>query len=367
MKILLVSTLKRRVGPDIFASRSRIIYQLGKRLAEKGHTVSLLGTGDSEIPGVTIIPVIEKGWVDLPPVENTAIRDAADLIRQTKMMVSRQKDFAVIHNHTTPDFFPHILENELTIPLVSTLHALFDASYMDQTLSQFSKSYFVALSQSYADLYEKTKFFDTVYNGVATELFTYSEQKEDYLLWLGRLPRGKNADGTFIDPKGIRHAIQLAQATGQKVLLYGVVEDRAFYEQDVAPYLNERIQWVGDVSSEQSLPIEKVVSLMQGAKAFLMTVNQQEPFGLVMAEAGACGTPVIGWKRGSIPEVVVEGKTGFIVDPEDGIAGLQRAVEKIDTIKPTDCREHIEKHFSLDVMVDNYVKLYEKLIAHHAG
>jgi glycosyltransferase involved in cell wall biosynthesis len=86
-----------------------------------------------------------------------------------------------------------------------------------------------------------------------------------------------------------------------------------------------------------------------------------------MAEAGACGTPVIGWKRGSIPEVVVEGKTGFIVDPEDGIAGLQRAVEKIDTIKPTDCREHIEKHFSLDVMVDNYVKLYEKLIAHHAG
>src|SRR5690606_4304457 len=97
--------------------RSRIIYQLAKGLVEKGHTVSLLGTGDSEVPGVQIIPVIEKGWVDLPPVENSVIRDNANLITQAKMMISLQKDYDIIHNHTYPDIFPHVLEDQLTIPL----------------------------------------------------------------------------------------------------------------------------------------------------------------------------------------------------------------------------------------------------------
>lgn len=361
MKILLVSTLKRRVGKDTFASRSRVIYQLGKRLAEKGHDVSLLGTGDSEIPGVAILPVVEKGWVDLPPVENSTIRDTADLIRQAKMMVKLQKDFDVIHNHTTPDFFPHILENELTIPLVSTMHALFDKTYMDQTLSQFTQSYFVALSEAYARLYTKTKFFDVVYNGVDTDLYAFSQKKEDYLLWIGRLPRAKNADGTFMDPKGIRHAIKLAQETNSKLIVYGVVEDKAFYDRDVAPHLNDNIQWVGEVSPEQSLPIEKIVSLMQGAKAFLMTVNQEEPFGLVMAEAGSAGTPVIGWRRGAIPEVVQDGKTGFVVNPNQGIDGLKAALAKIDQIQPKDCRKRIEEKFSLDAMVSHYEQVYKKL------
>lgn len=365
MRILLVSTLKRRIGPDTFASRSRILYQLGKRLAEKGHQVSLLGTGDSIIPGVTVIPVIEKGWVDLPPVENSFIRENAHLIQQAKLMVSLQKEFDVIHNHTYPEFFPHILENDLEIPLVSTLHALFDDIYMDQTLALFSKSYFVALSQAYTRLYTKTKFSDVVYNGVDTELFAYREKKGDYLLWLGRLPRAKHADGTFMDPKGVRHAIQLAQETGEKLILYGVVEDKEFYERDVAPHLTDKIQWVGDVSSEQSLPIEQVVSLMQGAKAFLMTINQKEPFGLVMAEAGSSGTPVIGWKRGSVSEVIEDGRTGFIVPPEKGIAGLKEALTKINTIKPEDCRKRIVKTFSLEAMVNNYEKLYEALRRQH--
>lgn len=380
MKILLVSTLKRRIGEDVFASRSRVIYQLGKRLVEKGHEVSLLGTGDSHIPGVTVIPVIEKGWVDEKPVENAFNRDTASLIRQAQMMIDLQDEFDVIHNHTYPDFFPHILENELKIPLVTTLHALYD-TYMDELLSTFHQSHFVALSKAYQRLYIKANIEFVVYNGVDTSLYSFSEKKGDYLLWLGRLPKAKNSDGTFMDPKGVRWAIQLAKEANVPLRLYGVVEDREFYDRDVAPHLSDAIQWVGDVGPEQSLPVEKVVTLMQDAKAFLMTINQQEPFGLVMAEAMSCGTPVVGWKRGSVEEVVVEGKTGFVISPDGtqgtkgteeakgelnvsqaGIEGLVEAVKRIGGISPQACREHVEKNFSIEAMVGNYEKLYQALI-----
>jgi glycosyltransferase involved in cell wall biosynthesis len=362
MKILLVSTLKRAVREDVFASRSRIIFELAAGLAKRGHTVTLLGTGNSEIPGVKVIPVVDKNWDDLPPVENPYLRNMSLLIKQARMMIQLQDEFDIIHNHTYPDFFPHTVEHELHTPLVSTLHALYDKSYMDDTLSLFSKSYFVALSKAYASLYTKTKFFSAVYNGIDTNLYAYSEKKEDYLFWLGRLPLGKNADGTFMDPKGVRWAIQLARKSGQRLYLGGVVEDKKFFEQDVQPYLSNTIRWVGDVSPQQSIPIEQVVSLMQGAKAFLMTVNQFEPFGLVMAEAMSCGTPVIAFDRGSTHEVVADGKTGFVVPYEKGIDGLQDALGKVEQISPRACRDHVDQNFSLERMVQNYEKTYEALI-----
>lgn len=361
MKILIVSTLKRRIGADLFASRSRIIYELSSGLVKKGHKVALLGTADSVASGVEIIPVLQKGWVDLPPVENEFLRETASLIMQAKKIVEIQGDFDVIHNHTYPDFFPSIFEDKLQIPMVTTLHALYD-DYMDDLLSQFTKTYFVSLSNGYKELYKKTKIYDVVYNGVDTNLYTFKKEKQDYLLWLGRLPKGKNTDGTFIDPKGVRWAIQLAKETGSKLLISGVCEDRKFFETDVKPYLNDKIQWVGDVSSEQSLPVEKVVELMQNAKVFLMTINQQEPFGLVMIEAMSCGTPVIGFNRGSVGEVVVDGKTGIAVPPEKGIGGLKDALNKIDTINPVDCRRRVEENFSLDRMIERYEEVYSHIL-----
>jgi glycosyltransferase involved in cell wall biosynthesis len=361
MKILIASTLKRRVGPDQFASRSRIIYQLAEGLAKKGHHVSLLGTADSFIPGVEIIPVIKKGWVDLPPVENEFLRQIATLIQLSQKIVEIQGSFDVIHNHVYPDFFSSIIEKELKIPMVTTLHALYDY-YMDDLLSTFHKTYFVSLSDGYRKLYKKAKIYKTVYNGVNTDLYSFDDKKEDYLFWLARLPKAKNKDGTFMDPKGVRFAIQLARETGQKLIMAGPVEDVKFYEQDVKPYLSDKIKFVGQVSSEQSLSAEEIVKLFQKAKAFLMTINQQEPFGLVMAEAMSCGTPVIGFNRGSIPEVVVDGKTGFISPYEKGVQGLKEALAKIDQIKPQDCRDHVVKNFSIEKMVGNYEKLYKEVI-----
>src|SRR5581483_53012 len=360
MRILIVSTLKRKVGAYEFASRSRIIYQLGRGLVKKGHEVSLLGTEDSLIPGVSTISVIEKSWVDSEPVENEFLKQTSSLARLAHKLIDIQNKFDIIHSHTYPDFFPSILENDLKIPMVTTLHATYD-DYMDETLALFPKTHFVALSKGYQRLYKKANIEFVIYNSVDTDLYEFSKEKEDYLFWLGRLPKGKDSKGNFIDPKGVRNAIRLAQLSGLKLKLYGACEDREFFERDVKPHLNDKIQWIGDVSSEQSLPVKKIIELMQQAKAIIMSINQEEPFGLVMAEAGSCGTPVIAFNRGSVTEIIVDGKTGFVVDPKEGVKGLNAAVKKISQIDPEYCRVHIEKNFGLQKMVDNYEKIYFQL------
>jgi len=321
-----------------------------------------MGTGDSSIPGVRVIPILKTGWIDQPPVENAFLRDTASLLRLSTNMLSLQDEFEIIHNHTYPDFFPSIVEQTLKIPLVTTLHALYD-SYMDETLALYPKTHFVALSRAYRQLYQKARIQHVVYNGVDTTLYAYAEKKEDYLFWLGRLPKGKDPKGTYIDPKGVRTAIAVAEKTNHKLYLAGIVEDKAFFEKDVKPHLSESIQWVGDVSSEQSVPISKVVDLMQHAKAFLMTINQEEPFGLVMAEAGSCGTPVIAYHHGSVAEIVKDGLTGYVVDPEKGVEGLASAVEKSNQISPQACHDHVQAHFTIDHMVDNYEKLYKEILS----
>lgn len=361
MKILIVSTLKRSVTPENFASRSRIIFQLAQGLAKKGHSVSLLGTGDSIIPGVTIIPVIEKGWVDLAPVENQFLRETATLMQQARMITQLQDQFDVIHNHTYPDFFPLLIENELHKPLVTTYHAVYDY-YVDELAAQFPKTFGVALSKKYQSLFQKGKLDYVVYNGVDTDFYSYKAEKSDYLFWLGRLPKGKFKDGSFIDPKGIKWAIDLARKTGEKLIMSGTVEDPEFFDVEVKPYLSDRIQWIGDISAKQTVPVTKIIELYQNAKAFLMTVNQHENFGLVMAEAMSCGTPVIGFDRGSVKEVVNDGQTGFITPLEQGTQGLMDSLTKIQTIHPKTCRDWVEKNFSIDTMVSNYEIVYSDIM-----
>lgn len=361
MRILLVSTLKRNVAKEVTASRSRIIYTLARGLVEKGHTVSLLGTADSVIEGVTTIPVIETSWVDLPSVENSYFQETASLVSLAQKMVALQDDFDVIHTHTYPDFFLPLMESQVRVPLVTTLH-LQATDYIDAVISKFTKTRFVALSKAHRSGFTKTKIDDIVYNGIDTTVFSYEEKKEDYLLWIGRLPKAKDKNGRFLDPKGIRHAIALAEKTNSHLKLAGSVEDMAFFTNDVKPHLNEKIQWVGEVSHEQDMRREEIVGLYQKAAVFLMPINWEEPFGMVMAEAMSCGTPVIGFDHGAVKEVIADGVSGFVVPPDKGVDGLVQALGKIATITPHQCRERVEEHFSIPKMVEGYERVYTSLM-----
>lgn len=360
MKILLLSTLKRKVTALETASRSQIIYQLGKGLVERGHEVSLLGTADSKIPGVTTIPVIKRGWVDLEPTENPWFREIATLQLMLEKMIEIQSDFEVIHNHTFPEFLPSIVSSKLKTPLVTTLH-IQPVDYIDELLAKYQQNSFVSISNAHKSGFIKANIQYVVHNGIDLSLHPFEKDKDDYLLWIGRVSGAKNADGSYMDAKGARHAIALARATGQKLFLTGPVHDRRAFEADIAPHLDDQIKWIGTISAEQPLSKSETVKLMQKAKAFLMTINWEEPFGLVMAEAMSCGTPVIGFNRGAVKEVIVDGKTGFVVDPNDGVNGLQKALKKIDTINPKDCRKHVEDNFSIEAMVQKYETVYKKL------
>ncbi len=361
MKILIVSTLKRKVAKDTTASRSQIIYKLASGLAKKGHQVSVLGTADTNIEGCTTIPVSEKGWVDLPPAENPFFLETATTAQLIRKMVDLQNNFDVIHNHLYPEFLPPLVENELTTPLVTTVHIQW-TPFIDDTFALFKKTFLISISNAHKNLFKKTRFYKVVYNGIDTDLFSFSQKKDGYLLWIGRLAKAKNKDSSFQDPKGVRWAIKLAEETNCRLIVTGNVEDIEFYNRDVKPHLNDKIQWYGPVTKEQSLPHQKIVQLMQKARAFLMTVNWYEPFGLVMAEAMACGTPVIGFDRGAVPELVIDGKTGFVVPYEQGVAGLKGALKKIQLIKPKDCRDHVVKNFSVEKMVENYETTYQEII-----
>ena len=363
MKILIVSLLKRKIRPETTAARPRMIYDLVLGLKQRGHNITVLGTHDSYIPGVKIIPVIPKCFIDMPAYENPFYAETSFLVKQAKMLEKIGNNFDIVHNHCYPEFINLLVINKLKTPVLTTVHAQITPE-LDEVLSQFNtlkNCYFISISQAHKKLAKKTKIYKTIYNGVDTKLYKFSPKKDDYLFWLGRLSKAKDKQGNFLDPKGVRWAIKLAEETNSNLLLSGNVEDKKFFEKDVKPHLSSKIKWLGPISSEQPLNKKEVAKLMQKAKAFLMTVNWYEPFGLVMAEAQSCGAPIIGFDRGAVSELVVNGKTGFVVKPKQGIVGLKKALKNIDKIKPIDCRKHIEKNFSLEKMVDNYEKVYSDL------
>jgi len=360
MKILVVSILKRSITPTITASRPRMIYELTKRLIEKGHEVTILGTGDSFIPGAQVIGITPKGFVDLPAFENPFHAESAYYSLVAKKVEELAPSFDIIHNHAFPESMTHFVADRTTTPVITTVHVQ-ATPVLDEALAAFPNTHLISISNAHKKGFTKAPIKHVIYNGIDTELYAFEPKKENYMLWIGRLSKAKHKDGSFMDPKGVKWAIALSEKTSVPLKLAGNVEDRKFFETEVKPHLSKTIQWIGEVSSEQPLAKEEVVKLMQKAKVFLMTVNWEEPFGLVMAEAMSCGTPVIGFDRGAVKEVVKDGVTGFVVDPQEGVEGLEKALKKIDTIDPRACREHVVEHFSIERMVDEYEKLFKSV------
>ncbi|MCL6096337.1 MAG: glycosyltransferase family 4 protein [Patescibacteria group bacterium] len=365
MKILLASTIKRNVTKDTTYSRSKIVYQIASGLAKRGHNVSLLGTADSVIEGVKVIPAIDKGFVDKQKeegYENPFYAEAGFLVKFAKKLEEIGDEFDVIHNHSYPEFLNLLAGEQIKTPMVTTLHAQATAEY-DDVLGLFPKANLISISNAHKKMFKKANIRFVVQNGVDTGIFSLEKQKDNYLLWMGRLGRAKDKDGNFVDAKGIRWAIELARKTGERLLICGNVEDMGFYDKDVKPFLDDKIRWFGPVSSEQALSQGEVAKLMQKAKAFLFPINWEEPFGLVMIEAMACGTPVIGFDRGSVSELISDGKTGYVVSPSEGVDGLEKALQKISIIDSNECRRHVEENFSLEKMIDNYEKVYQEVAA----
>lgn len=354
LRIALLAPLKRPILPGTTVSRARVIVDLASGLSKNGHQVTIFATADSHLSGATIVPIAPKGLQFLPPVENEFYRHTSYLVRMVAEAVKRQGEFDLIHNHMYPEYLA--LLAPFHTPMVTTVHSQMVPETV-AVLKAFSQARLVAISHM-AKKVAGIASMQVVHNSVDTELFHPDTHPKSYLLAVGRMSKAKDEKGTFLDPKGIGAAIEIAKRSGEHLKIVGNVEDPAFFETLVKPNLSSKIEFVGDVSPEQTLSREDMAALFRGAKALVNPINWEEPFGLVMAEAMASGTPVVAYNRGAVPEIVKDGVTGFIVDPERGVEGFVKALRRIGEIDRQACRAWAVEHFSTERMVREYETVY---------
>lgn len=372
IKIALLAGLKRPITPDTTVSRNRIIADLAMGLARKGHDVTIFGTADSNLPGVKFISVIETGLNFYKLTENPFYTDTAYITHSICEFIKKQDQFDIFHNHMYPEFLPLLALSSINVSVVTTIHGQITDELRMALLDTQGNSRLVCISESARKRFNAQA--ELVYNGIDTSFYTpIDNPKKDYVLFIGRMAKGKK-DGKFIDPKGVVSAIKASQESGEHLKIVGNVEDKKFYEELVVPNLSEKIELIGGVSSEQNLTREQVRNLHRDAKAFLFPINWEEPFGLVMTEAMSCGAPVIAYNRGSVSELVRDGVTGFVVEPEEsqgdskwiikkkGIEGLIEALKRVGEIDRGVCRKHVEENFSVEKMVEGYENIYKEIV-----
>jgi len=358
----MLAPIKRPLMATTTVSRPRVIVDLTQGLLKKGHQVSIFATADSQLPGATNIPVAPMGLNFMPAAENEFYQHTSYLTLMLAELVKRQSEFDLVHNHMYPEYLPLLSLNSLKIPMLTTVHSQM-TELTAQVLKSFPQAHLVAISNM-AKRLSGIESMTVVHNSVDTELFKpdpSADAPKDYLLAVGRMSKAKDANGQFLDPKGITTAIKVAEMRGERLKIVGNVEDPEFYEKLIKPHLTDKIEFVGEVSAEQKLTREEIAKLFAGAKALINAINWEEPFGLVMAEALASGTPVVAYNRGAVSEILVDGKVGFVIDPAKGVDGLVEAVKKIDQIDRNACREHAVSHFSTQRMVDKYEQIYFEL------
>lgn len=232
------------------------------------------------------------------------------------------------------------------IPVAYTLHDPVYNWYKEVfELYSSPNQHFISISNNQRRDAPDLPYAGTVYNGIDPDEFTFCDTAEDYLMITGRI----------VPEKGFKEAIQVAQQTGMRLFIIGPVypDHQGYFDQYIKPHLNDKILYLGYMERDH------LVKYYQKAKALLMPIQWEEPFGLTMIEAMACGTPVVALRRGSVPEVIKHGKTGFIVN---SLGDMADALQKIDTIDRKACREYVELNFSNDRMVEAYKAVYEKIL-----
>ncbi|KKS82937.1 MAG: Glycosyltransferase [Candidatus Wolfebacteria bacterium GW2011_GWC1_43_10] len=318
-----------------------MLSELTEELVRRGYDITLFASDDSKT-SAKFVPTIEKAiWLD-----HELKNPHAPVMRMLKEVFDRFYEFDILHNHF--NFFMFPLSLRLDCPqFLTTVHRPVDKQYAE-VMKAYNKIKFVAISEDHKKSMEEfgVPVCGVVYNGIDPTRYKFDDSPGDYLLYLSRLNR----------EKGVLTAIEVARAAGQKLVIAGNSAGNAewsFFLHEIQPRLNdENISFRGQVNFQEK------VELLKNAKALLFPIDRREPFGLVMIEAMACGTPVIGFRKGSVPEIVEHGKTGFVADtPEEMI----KAIGRLPEINRKICRKTVEERFSLKQMVDKYEKIYEKL------
>lgn len=332
MKIAILAPVTWRTPPRNYGPWEQVASVLTEGLVKQGIDVTLFATGDS-ITKAKLKSVCEK-----PVGEYPADAKVMECLHISNLM-EQAASFDVIHNHF--DFLPLTYSSLIRTPVLTTIHGFSSEQILPVYKKYNTHTHYVSISNS--DRHPCLTYLDTVYNGLDEQQFDLGEGKGDYLLYFGR-----------IHPhKGAYEAIQVAIQSNKKLVLCGLIQDQVYYDEKVAPYLNDtNIKYMGNAGTQQRN------KLLGDALALLHPISFEEPFGLSVAEAMMCGTPVIAFDRGAMKELIQDGKTGFLVhDIHEAIA----AVSKISSICRCTCRKHAMDKFSSQVMVSSYIRLYKQI------
>jgi glycosyltransferase involved in cell wall biosynthesis len=253
--------------------------------------------------------------------------------------------FDLIHNHMGS--FAQCFARLSPVPVVTTLHGSGAEPHSRLMYPRYADLPYVSITDAERSLLPYLNYVATVYNGIDLDGFTFVPAAGSYLLVLGRMS----------PDKGIHFAIDVAERTGMSLVLAGIVppENRAYFEAQIQPRLSETIRFVGPADARRK------AELYGGAAAFLHLITYDEAFGLTMVEAMACGCPVIAVRRGSVPELIADGETGYIVDDVEGAVA---ATERLGSLDRAACRRRVQQRFTVDHMVEGYLDVYRTVLAH---
>ncbi len=340
MRIAQVSPLFEAVPPKLYGGTERVVYSLTEELVAMGHDVTLFASGDS-VTSATLAPVREQALRLDPSVKDWV----AIYYRMVEAIYRRKDEFDVLHFHI--DYFPLSLFTRQNVPFLTTIHGRLDIQEFFDTYLTYAEAPFVSISNSQRRPIPHLNWVRTVLHGMPANLLTPQPVKQEYAAFLGRIS----------PEKGVDRAIRIAGKAGIKLKIAAKVDnaDKDYYDSHIKPLIqgNADVEFIGEINDTQK------PAFLSGAHTLLFPIDWPEPFGLVMIEAMACGTPVVAFNSGSVPEVMDDGVTGFIVNNIDEAVA---AVGKVHSLDRARVRATFDRRFTARRMAEDYVNVYEELV-----
>lgn len=334
MKIALLSPVAWRTPPRQYGPWEQVVATLAEQLVAKDIDVTVFATGDST-PAGKLDYCVETAYAE----DGNADAKVNECLHISYAM-EKAKDFDLLHNNY--DFLPLTYTGLISTPVVTTIHGFSSPKIVPVYKKYNGRSHYVSISNS--DRNASLGYIATIYNGINMSGFTFKAQPQDYLLYFGRIH----------PEKGAYEAIQVARQCKKKLIIAGLIQDNAYYEEKVKPYINgDDVVYAGNCGPAQR------DELLGNAYALLHLISFNEPFGLSVAEAMCCGTPVIAVNRGSMPELIDDKKTGFLVNT---INEACEAVQQIKDIDRNNCYQHARQSFSAEKMADDYINVYRRIL-----
>jgi glycosyltransferase involved in cell wall biosynthesis len=340
MRIAQVAPLAESVPPQLYGGTERVVSFLTEELVRLGHQVTLFASGDSRTSS-SLVAAYPRA------LRLSGCRDhVAPHVAMLEQVARRSGDFDIVHFHIAPFHFP-VVRRVPRLRHVTTLHGRLDLEEYAPLYREFRDMPLVSISQAQRGPLQDACWIGTVHHGLPAGLFEFNPSPQDYLAFLGRISPEKRVD----------RAIAIATRCGCRLRIAAKVDpaDREYFDREIQPLLaHPLVEYVGEIGDDRKN------EFLGGAKGLLFPIDWPEPFGLVMIESLACGTPVVAYRGGSVAEIIEHGTTGFVVDNIPEAVEAVRHIEKIDRRA---CRDAVERRFSVERMARDYLELYRRLAA----